>query len=105
MLPTKNRSPLAVFGATAIVAALFTLPAAASFSPAALFAADGEGRSPAYRDAQRALDEARWEEAARRFASVAGRMLFQRHETLEPVPITSKLYSPALPSRYKEPGT
>ncbi len=67
------RSPLAGIAALAVAAAFFAPPAPASarFSPAALFAADGEGRSPAYRDAQSALDQARWEEAAQRFAAVA----------------------------------
>ena len=69
---TLARSPLAAFVAfaAALVAASPAAQASASF-PAALFAADGEGRSPAYRDAQSALDQARWEEAAQRFASVA----------------------------------
>lgn len=68
-----SRSPFFRCAATAIVAALTQAPAPAaalSFS-AALFSADGEGRSPAYRDAQSALDQARWEEAAQRFATVA----------------------------------
>ena len=67
-----SRSPFFRCAATAIVAALTQAPAPAaalSFS-AALFSADGEGRSPAYRDAQSALDQARWEEAAQRFALV-----------------------------------
>lgn len=67
------RSPFFRCAATAIVAALAQAPAPAaalSFS-AALLSADGEGRSPAYRDAQSALDQARWEEAAQRFAAVA----------------------------------
>lgn len=68
-----TRSPFFLCAAAAIVAALTTVPAplSARFSPAAFAAADGEGRSPAYRDAQSALDQARWEEAARRFAAVA----------------------------------
>ncbi len=68
-----TRSPFSLCAAAAIVAALTTVPAplSARFSPAAFAAADGEGRSPAYRDAQSALDQARWEEAARRFAAVA----------------------------------
>ena len=67
------RSPFTVAFVSAIVAANVTLPASAPalFAPAAYFSADGEGRSPAYRDAQSALDQARWEEAAQRFASVA----------------------------------
>lgn len=70
---TKIRSPFIIRVAAAIAAAVVLLPAPspALFAPAALLSADGEGRSPAYREAQSALDQARWEEAAQRFASVA----------------------------------
>ncbi len=72
---TNLRSPFVLLVPLTFAAALAAspLPAAeARLSGAgALAAADGEGRSPAYRDAQRALDEARWEEAAQRFAAVA----------------------------------
>ncbi len=67
------RSPFSTLAAAAIVVALIPAPAPleARFSPATFAAADGEGRSPAYRDAQSALDQAQWDEAVRRFASVA----------------------------------
>ena len=67
------RSPFSTLAATAIVVALIPAPAPleARFSPATFAAADGEGRSPAYRDAQSALDQAQWDEAVRRFSSVA----------------------------------
>ncbi|MEO8195218.1 MAG: HEAT repeat domain-containing protein [Thermoanaerobaculia bacterium] len=68
-----TRSPFSTCAAATIVAALILTPTPASARPfsAALLAADGEGRSPAYRDAQSALDQAQWDEAARRFAAVA----------------------------------
>ena len=70
---THRRAPFSALAATAIVAALVSAPAPllARFSPADFSAADGEGKSSAYRDAQSALDQAQWEEAARRFAAVA----------------------------------
>ncbi|MEO8277403.1 MAG: HEAT repeat domain-containing protein [Thermoanaerobaculia bacterium] len=54
-----------------VAALMASFSAAGSSSGGGLSAADGEGRSPAYRDAQRALDQANWQEAAQRFASVA----------------------------------
>ena len=73
MRSTKARSPLARLAASVLFAAVLAspVPASARYASAALFAADGEGRSPAYREAQSALDQARWEEAAQRFAAVA----------------------------------
>jgi hypothetical protein len=67
------RSPWTALAATIVVAAplFLPLPAGAWLAPGPFAAADGEGRSPAYRDAQSALDQARWEEAAQRFAAVA----------------------------------
>ncbi len=75
MLTTKTRSPYKLLASIpitlAIVTTLIPAPASARIYSAALFAADGEGRSAAYHEAQSALDQARWEEAAERFAAVA----------------------------------
>ncbi len=71
--PLQALAAVAAVAAVAIIATFGLAPTAASARPFApgLASADGEGRSPAYRDAQSALDQARWEEAAQRFASVA----------------------------------
>ncbi len=69
---TLSRSPLSLLVALTFAATLAALPLPAGARPTPSGGmADGEGHSPAYRDAQRALDQARWEEAAQRFAAVA----------------------------------
>jgi tetratricopeptide (TPR) repeat protein len=70
----KSRSPFVRFAPLACAALLVALPLAGEtrYSAAgARFAAGSDGRSPAYRDAQSSLDQARWEEAVQRFAAVA----------------------------------
>jgi len=70
----KSRSPFFLFVPFACAAAFVALPLAGETrhsAAGALSASGAEGRSPAYRDAQSALDQARWEEAVQRFAAVA----------------------------------
>ena len=63
-----------IFRNLAACAAILAAVPALSAGPAAaapLFAAEGPGRSDAYRSGQRALDEERWADAAREFRALA----------------------------------
>ena len=77
MMP--NRSVLGLFAATAVLAALLVSPASAASvlyagtwpSSLRLAAADDGGRTRAYHDGKKALDEKDWKDAARIFRQVA----------------------------------